>query len=170
MRTSRLVYWSTLAAAAVWLAGIFLAPHLLHSGKTGPAAFIYALFSNVCHQIGSRCFHLSGLPLAVCGRCLGIYVGFFLALLILPATSFFPRPPLLKPRLFILLSLPMAADFTAGLLGLYASSNALRFATGLVWGGAVMPYFIAAMNGLAGLFPRPSRGRVDRGRDIPGQA
>ena len=75
-KTVRAVYALTLCGTFVWLAAIFLAPELAARGQTGAARLLYAVFSPVCHQIPGRCFALRGLPLAVCGRCLGVYAGF----------------------------------------------------------------------------------------------
>lgn len=138
-----------------------MAPVCFDSGKPGVAGLIYGFFSTICHQIDSRSFHVSGQALAVCARCLGIYSGLLVALLLLPLTKYFPRPPLPRKEFLILFSLPMAADFTAGLLRLFSSSNSLRFITGLVWGGIIMPYFLAAINETA-LFLRAKMARPGR--------
>jgi len=137
----RAVYFLTLAAAVVWLAFIFLAPYLRSRGAAAPAAFIYAVYANVCHQIPARSFHLAGQPLAVCGRCLGIYAGLLAGLLALPLARRFPIPPLPRPRTFVLVSLPIAVDSLAGLLGVWRSPIGVRFLTGLVWGG-LLPGFL----------------------------
>lgn len=39
------------------------------------AATIFWFFSPVCHQDPARSFWLFGAPVAVCARCLGIYLG-----------------------------------------------------------------------------------------------
>src|SRR5688572_32097618 len=36
---------------------------------------MYAIGAVICHQIPERSFHLSGVQLPVCARCLGIYAG-----------------------------------------------------------------------------------------------
>lgn len=137
----RAVYFLTLAAAVVWLAFIFLAPYLRSRGYAAPAAFIYAVYANVCHQIPSRSFHLAGQPLAVCGRCLGVYAGFLAGLLALPLARRFPVPPLPRPRTFVLVSLPIGVDSLAGLLGVWRSPIRVRFLTGFVW-GCLLPWFL----------------------------
>jgi hypothetical protein len=53
-------------AAILLVAAIFAAPWL---------PLLYLPFAPVCHQIAGRSFHLHGVPLAVCARCLGIYAG-----------------------------------------------------------------------------------------------
>src|SRR5512136_1552016 len=91
LRTARRVYFLTAAGTALWLAAIFLAPWLAAKGATGPARVLYALFRPLCHQIANRCFMLAGHPLAVCGRCLGIYAGFAMGLAFYPFVRGFSR-------------------------------------------------------------------------------
>jgi hypothetical protein len=43
------------------------------------AAAVYVIAGPVCHQISDRSFHLWGVQLPVCARCLGIYAGGALA-------------------------------------------------------------------------------------------
>lgn len=155
----RTVYFLTLAAAVVWLAFIFLAPYLKSRGDAAPAAFIYAVYANVCHQIPSRSFHLAGRPLAVCGRCLGIYSGLLAGLLALPLVRRFPIPPLPRQRTFIFVSLPVAVDSLAGLLGIWRSPIGVRFLTGLVWGGLFPGFLLPGLRGLLTL-ARPLTDRL----------
>ena len=60
---------AVLASAAV------LAPYLAASGYTLLAVAIFWFFSPVCHQDPARSFWILGAPVAVCARCLGIYLG-----------------------------------------------------------------------------------------------
>ncbi|MFN9691231.1 MAG: DUF2085 domain-containing protein [Vampirovibrionales bacterium] len=36
---------------------------------------VMAFFAQSCHQQSTRCFWWAGFPMAICGRCLGIYLG-----------------------------------------------------------------------------------------------
>ncbi len=56
------------SAGAAWTALVIAAPLL---GR--PA--VYAAAHLVCHQLPERTFHLAAGPLAVCARCLGLYLG-----------------------------------------------------------------------------------------------
>ncbi|NIA06693.1 MAG: DUF2085 domain-containing protein [Actinobacteria bacterium] len=49
------------------------------------------VFSFLCHQDPSRTFQPGGEPLAVCARCVGVYVGFLLALPIMIVAVRLPR-------------------------------------------------------------------------------
>jgi len=148
-RTALAVYLLTVAGTAIWLSAIFLAPVLAGRGSAGAARIIYAAFSPICHQIPARCFTFHGHPLAVCGRCLGIYVGFAAGLVLYPFVRGFSKVELPSIRVFLLLTLPMAVDGAAGILGIWASPIGVRFATGIVW-GTVLPFFF--VTGLADLF------------------
>ena len=164
-RSVRRVWLLTLAGTAVWLASIFLAPWLAGRGRTGAARFIYAIFAPMCHQIPGRCFFLAGHPLAVCGRCLGIYAGFGAGLLLYPLVRGFTRLSVPSVRLFAALTLPMALDAGGGILGLWKSPIGLRFATGFAWGTLLPFYFVT---GAADLFRTRAERRRARALEIDG--
>jgi uncharacterized membrane protein len=154
------VYAATVAGTVLWLAAILLAPWLAGRGADGPARIIYAIFAPVCHQDPHRCFTLGGHPLAVCGRCLGIYVGFAAGLVLYPFVRGFSRLALPRARVFIVLILPMSLDGIAGVLGLWRSPIGVRFVTGLVW-GTILPFYF--VTGVADLVLIRRRRRAGRG-------
>ena len=58
------------------LAGVAaMAPYLSASGYSLSVLAIFWFFSPVCHQDPARSFWIFGAPVAVCARCLGIYLG-----------------------------------------------------------------------------------------------
>jgi len=63
--TGALILLIYLPVIAFWL-GI---PALAH--------LAYFLFAPFCHQLPERSFHISGVQLSVCARCMGIYLGIF---------------------------------------------------------------------------------------------
>lgn len=144
-RSVRRVWFATLAGAIVWLGAIFLAPWLAARGAAGPARFVYAIFAPVCHQIPGRCFALNGHPLAVCGRCLGIYAGIAAGLVLYPLARGFSRVSLPPVRVFLLLTLPMTLDAAGGILGAWKSPIGLRFTTGFAWGTVLPFYFVTGV-------------------------
>ena len=162
----RRIWLLAACGAALWLAGIFLAPLLAGRGAGGTARLVYAVYAPVCHQIPGRSFRLLGQPLAVCGRCLGIYAGFAAGLILYALARGFRRPPVLPPaRLFLLLTLPLAVDGLGGLLRLWRSPIGLRFATGFVWGG-LLPWY--ALAGLADLVRARRERAAARALEKPG--
>jgi len=144
----------TLVGALAWLSTIFLAPYLMRRDP-GAANFVYGLFSPFCHQIPGRCLTFQGHPLAVCGRCLGIYAGFLAGLLIYPFVRGFSQIALPSGRFFLALSIPIGLDFAGGLSGIVASPIGVRFATGVLWGGILPFYFMPGVSEL--LLRRASR-------------
>ncbi len=147
-RTVLTVFLWTAAGTAIWLFLIFLAPALAARGSAGAARLFYALFAPICHQIPGRCLTFHGHPLAVCGRCLGIYTGFAAGLILYPFIRGFSKIELPSIRVFLPMTLPMALDGAAGLLGIWASPIAFRFATGAVWGTVLPFYFVTGLSDL----------------------
>jgi len=130
---------SALSASCLLLAVIVAAP-LVASGGFQCAAVLYAIFSPHCHQISDRCFHLDGHPLAVCARCLGVYLGFFLGALLQPLTPWSRSRALPSLALLAVFSLPIAVDVAGNLFQFWTSPLGLRLAAGGIW-GIVLPWF-----------------------------
>ncbi len=99
-------------------------------------------FSTVCHQIPSRSPQLHGVPLAVCHRCYGIYLGLPFAivgmLVLYRWDAFFYRraPWLLSGAL-----LPLGLDWSGDVLGLWTNTPHSRMVTGLLF-GMVAGYYV----------------------------
>lgn len=47
----------------------------------------HQMFSDLCHQIVDRSFWINNQPMAVCSRCIGIYVGFAFGWILLPVAA-----------------------------------------------------------------------------------
>ena len=107
IRTYR--YFGLILASSLWLGIIFLAP-LLRSWESSFSGFVYLFFSSICHQETERCFSLAGYPLGVCARCTGLYLGFWIGLIVLPHWRFLSYRLAEKPRIVLLFMLPMAVD------------------------------------------------------------
>jgi len=174
-RAVGLLYGLTLAGTLAWLGAIFLAPFLKSRSADTAAAFLYAFFAPLCHQLPARSFAFCGYPLAVCARCLGIYAGFLAGLVLYPSVRGFARLAVPSGRLFLLLSLPIGLDYAGGFVGAWASPMGVRLATGLLWGSLLPFYFLTGLGELAlrraarkGRPARPGagadKGLVDSGR------
>lgn len=118
-------YLLLMSAATVWLAALVLAPYARHHDSI-VSPFVYFLFSHVCHQLPERSFSWMGIPLAVCHRCLGLYFGFWLGLVLLPHLSGLARYLLAQPRSVIGFLIPLAVDL------LINNTPASRFSTGMI--------------------------------------
>lgn len=166
---AKVVVWLTVLGTLAWLGAILLAPYLAARGLGGPAAVLYAAFSPVCHQRPERSFSLFGHPLAVCGRCLGIYSGFAAGLalaLIIRRPWRMALPP--GPWALLVAALPMAIEAGGEIVGLWAGSNALRLATGVAW-GAVLPFYVLqGLHDLAAMRQerKAARGPCEEGPEV----
>lgn len=149
------VYLSTGGAVVLWLGAIVWAPYL-RSHSSPWQVFVYAVFSPVCHQIEARSFLLFGQPLAVCSRCLGIYIGCLVGIGIYPFLRGFDRVEIPRTDVFIYLSSPIIIDTIGNFAGLWNTANLARFAAGLLWGPILPFYFI---KGLADLLLSRSVGK-----------
>jgi uncharacterized membrane protein len=136
-----LTYLGTTAASLIWLGGLLLAPYL--KSRSSPwAGLAYLVYRPVCHQIPGRSFHCFGHPLAVCARCTGIYLGCLLGLVIYPFLRGWRSLSFPSSRVFFLLTTPIGLDTAANFLKLWATGNAVRMATGIIWGTILPFYFI----------------------------
>lgn len=104
----------------------------------GTARFILSkALEMVCHQKPERCLTIGGAPMLVCARCLGIYCGALMGILLAPIIA-------VRSKAILLMFAPVMID---GSINLFHTTPAgLRLVTGLVAGFAaaliVMPAFI----------------------------
>jgi uncharacterized membrane protein len=122
--------WSpwALAPAALALAAVCV-PYLLtrHSAYVGFS--VQHAFSLVCHQRPDRCFWIFGAPVAVCTRCLGIYIGAAIGLLLRTSR-------VVAMRLFIAAAGLNALDVVTEMARLHGNWMGARFVLGLALGTA----------------------------------
>ena len=121
-----------------------LAPYL--KSRSSPwATLAYAVYKPLCHQVAGRSLHCFSHPLAVCARCTGIYLGFLLGLGLYPFLRGWRQLRLPSARVFFIVSTPIVVDTAANFLRLWQTSNALRLATGVIWGTILPFYFITGL-------------------------
>lgn len=141
-----------LALLLTWLLllGFVLLPILPVTLPFSGQVFIRGLYKMLCHQIEDRCFHWQGIAFAVCHRCMGLYLGWWLGMNVYPLiqkqASFFENHSRLV--LFVTVS-PMLVDWLLGVLQLGGSPWQGQFGTGLV-AGLGMSYFVT--KGIYSLF------------------
>ncbi len=143
-----LVYVSSLILLVSLNCAIFLAPYLKYISSKWHI-YLYSFFAPLCHQIPSRCFFIFGHPLAVCARCLGIYLGFLIGLLICPLWRSLFLLTLPGKKIFVAFSLPVLIDVLGNFLHFWESSKLIRCSLGFIWGILLPFYFI---KGLAEVF------------------
>lgn len=101
------------------------------------------LFRMMCHGRVERCLELFGVPMPICARCTGIYLGLFAGLFA------FRLIPLLRERVMrsvaFIAVIPLALDGLTQLVGLRESVNPLRIATGVIAGLAFGLWILSAV-------------------------
>lgn len=152
VRSRSRVYWSAvLGLSGLWLFLILAAPVAAASEIRGASDALYGFFSYACHQQAERSFFVLGHKFAVCSRCFGVYFGLFGAILLYP----FLRPmdesdPL--PRFWLFASMvPMAIDWSLGMLGIWENTFVSRFLTGLLLGIGCAIFIVPALIEIAEL-------------------
>lgn len=123
---------SWIALVPLALAGLALAAPLLAAEWPWAGFSIRQFFSVVCHQDPARSFWIAGAPVAVCVRCLGIYLGAAVGAAVVTRVS---RRLLLR-GLAVALALNVI-DIAAEFAGLHGNLPALRFGSGMAAGVAV---------------------------------
>lgn len=136
----RAVAQAIVLGGALWAIAVVAAPVAItspHAAIALPAAAVYAAGSAVCHQIPVRSFHLAGRPLAVCGRCTGLYLSALAGgLLALAFTGGAPTRRIDDRLLLAVAALPTALSWSLEHAGLAAQSNVIRAAAALPLGFA----------------------------------
>jgi uncharacterized membrane protein len=121
-------------AAIAWLALVLAAPVALARARLPVVPFAaYQIGSMVCHQRPERSFHLMGIQMPVCARCLGLYAAGAAGL----AAGWFRRKRRTPETTRILLAvaaLPIASTVALEWIGAIDTSNLARALTGLPLG------------------------------------
>jgi uncharacterized membrane protein len=138
---------SLVAAELVWTASVVAAAYvesLAHAGSIahGLAAIVYACGSVICHQRPERSFFLRGAQLPVCARCAGIYAGAALACLA-PIRHRLARPGVLVAAASAPVLASLVYEWSTGVM----PANAIRAATGIALGAAVMAVLRGELRG-----------------------
>src|SRR5574340_1207215 len=132
--------------AVLWVAALVAAPLLAGTASPSLVAaglLTYRAASVVCHQINERSFHIGGLQLAVCARCLGLYTGAAVASI---AAAVVARPDARNSRLRLALAVaPTAAAWLAERGGMWPGTNGIRFVAALPLGFAAAWVVLAAI-------------------------
>lgn len=142
----------TLAPAALALAAVSV-PYLLTHGLVAAFALQRA-FSIICHQRPERCFWIFGAPVAVCARCLGIYVGAAIGLLLRTSRS-------IAMRLLVVAAFVNLLDAVNEAAGLHGNWMTARFVLGFALGAAAALLISSSMQSSAVLVSNQVPQRLD---------
>ncbi len=137
-RTVELCWTSFIVAPLTLAAAAIAVPYLLRVSPTLALA-LQRGFALVCHQQPERSFVLFGGSVAVCARCLGIYLGAALGLLL-------RAPRTIAGRLFVTAVSGSLIDWIAEAAGLHGNWMLARFALGAALGiAAAMLVYASAV-------------------------
>lgn len=120
------------ALAAGWVALLLLTPWL----PVPLAGALYLFGARICHQIAERSWYLDGVQLPVCARCLGIYLGAAVALLLPGRRRLYFRAPR-TPASVGAAAMLNVATLVLEWANVWEVSNAVRTGAGAVLGAAV---------------------------------
>lgn len=123
------------------LFALALGPGIYSSTNTQVFSWQYQGFDLLCHQIPDRSFHLSGLPMAVCTRCIGIYGAFMVGWLAMPIFSKLEISHKSKIGWLIGLIILNLADVFGNFLNLWSNTLNSRLVLGVLLGFAVVLLF-----------------------------
>jgi uncharacterized membrane protein len=101
------------------------------------------LFRLMCHGRPERSLDLFGVPMPICARCTGIYLGLIAGLFVYWLVQFASEKAF--KRIALIGLVPLGVDGLTQLTGLRESTNALRIATGLVAGLAFGLWILAVV-------------------------
>ena len=121
--------WRLIVPAALFLAAL-AAPVLAASGYPLAAFALQQFFSRVCHQEPARSFFLFGTPVAVCARCLGIYLG-------AAAGALLRAPRAVMVRMLLAAAAFNLLDILTESAGLHGNWMLVRFILGAALGVAL---------------------------------
>jgi len=126
--------------AVLWIAVLLLVPAAA-AGSAGLPLLIHDLLyqaaGRICHQQPERSFHIGGLQLVVCARCLGLYLGG--AAGALAAWTQGLSAPSRSRRALLVAAVPTALTVALEGVGLWLPSNLIRFVSALPLGSAAGP-------------------------------
>lgn len=118
-----------------------LGPGLYSTSGTQVFSWQYEGFDLLCHQISDRSFHISGIQMAVCSRCIGIYGAFMVGWLALPLFSRLKISQKSKIRWLIGLIILNLADVFGNFFDLWSNTLYTRLILGVMLGLSVVLLF-----------------------------
>jgi len=140
--------WTALwAGAATGLLFMFAPVLLAGTPLEWMGDCLFSAYAPFCHQEADRSFHVRGVQLVACSRCVALYAGTLLGVTIAPALGIVGRTRLLPRWVLAAGLLPLVVDALAGLWGLGDSSFASRTATGILAGAAGSLFVLPAAAG-----------------------
>ncbi len=137
MRRAQLIWYGLLASTSSVLVFALLPPFL--PAEVQPV--VRQCFAPVCHQLPGRSPHVGGVPIAICDRCSGIYLGLVGGVLS-TGWDWTPWRTLGEYGQYVLLGslVPLGLDWIGPILGIWSNGPVSRALTGLLFGSIAASY------------------------------
>lgn len=139
-RDTKIVLGLIAAIPAAMLSMSALCSWAIAQGASMQWRFLFRLF---CHGIPERCIDLFGVPMPICARCVGIYLGMLAGILVFWAISL-PREKVMRMIAYVAV-VPLGIDGLTQAAGWRLSTNPLRIATGVIAGLAFGLWILSAV-------------------------
>ena len=137
------IYIIILSVTFFWNLCIILAP--VFADRNGIfikiSSLIYWFFSTSCHQIDERSFHLSGHKLAVCSRCISVYLSFLMGVILYPVFNKLNNVRLPSIWYLLISAFIVFLDAALNLLGIIENTFFTRTISGMLI-GVVLPFYL----------------------------
>ncbi|MAO63728.1 MAG: hypothetical protein CL666_01880 [Balneola sp.] len=132
---ARLIFQNRVLFFAVLASAGLLGLAALGPGLFGSTAVFnswqYQIFDSICHQDPFRSYYLSGVQMAVCSRCLGIYGMFFIGWLMLPAFAVLTSGSTQKEKNWLIAAIILnLVDVLGNYFGIWTNSMTSRLVLG----------------------------------------
>ncbi|HKR59001.1 MAG TPA: DUF2085 domain-containing protein [Pyrinomonadaceae bacterium] len=133
------------ALSVLFVVTIFAAPLALANGHEQIAGAIYQSFRHVCHQLPERSFFIDDHPLAVCARCIGIYLGFAAATVAYPLVKSLRQTHTPHRKWLFIAAALLFIDWSIEFFGIAHNTHSSRFLTGALLGATAVFYVIPGL-------------------------
>jgi uncharacterized membrane protein len=142
-KLSKKVYFVTLIISLIWCSLIVLTPVLagMQGFPESVSTILYLFFSNVCHQIDDRSYHIMGHALGVCSRCSFIYFAFLLGVILYPFIHKLNNVRM--PAIWVIITavVLMLVDSVLDIFDVFNNTFLTRSVTGFFL-GFVLPFYL----------------------------
>jgi uncharacterized membrane protein len=129
---------------------------IVHDGKKKEFdfRFNYSIMRKICHQRPDRSFFIFGKKLPLCARCLGIYLSFFVGIIIaILNIDWLMNFKFLQIIIFLVVGItPLLIDGFTQLYKLRESNNILRLITGALMGFVCSVFLVYVIGNLISFF------------------
>lgn len=137
MRRTRLIWYGLLGGTGGVLL-LALLPPFLPAEMQG---VVRRCFAPVCHQLPSRSPHIGGVPIAICDRCSGIYLGLVVGVVVTGwGRSLWAALGQHGHYLLLGTLVPLGVDWIGPMLGLWSNGPISRALTGFLFGVVAASY------------------------------